>query len=52
MKTFRRLGFAVGLALILGACGGGGGGGDSGPRGTGITCIWDTSNWDACDWSS
>jgi len=49
MKTYRRLGLAVGLALILSACGGGGGGGDVGGRGT---CVWDTSTWDSCDWAA
>jgi hypothetical protein len=52
MKIFTRLGLAIGLAVILAACGGGGGGGDSGPPHTGVGCVWDTSNWDACDWSS
>jgi len=46
----RRLGLAVGLALILTACGGGGGG-DHGPAGS-TTCVWDSSNWDGCSWSS
>ena len=49
MKTFRRLGLAVGLALILSACGGGGSGGPT----TGTpTCVWDSSNWDGCNWST
>jgi len=51
MKTFRRLGLAVGLALILSACGGGGGGGGGPTTGT-PTCVWDSSNWDGCNWSS
>jgi len=51
MKTYRRLGLAVGLALILSACGGGGGGSGGHPS-TGIPCFWGTSNWDGCDWST
>ena len=49
MKTFRRLGLAVGLALLLGACGGGGG--SDSPAGT-RDCVWDSSNWDDCNWSA
>mgnify|MGYP001358243588 CR=1 FL=1 len=51
-KTCTRLGLAVGLALILGACGGGGGGSSAGPAVGTPNCVWDTSNWDSCNWTS
>lgn len=50
MKTCRRLCLAVGLGLLLSACGGGGGGGGSSH--TGVNGVWDTSNWDGSDWST
>jgi hypothetical protein len=46
------------VALWLSACDGGGGGGDASPNSPGVggstgaaACVWDTSNWDNCNWS-
>jgi len=49
-KTCTRLGLAVGLALMLGACGGGGGGGGGPTVGT-PDGVWDSSTWDSANWA-
>lgn len=46
-KWFR--GLSLLLFLGVAACGGGGGGGAAAPPAAG-GCVWDSSNWGACNW--
>lgn len=41
---------ALGVIAILGSGGGGGGGSTAVPPASPTTCVWDSSNWDQCNW--
>lgn len=47
LKSIKILLLAFSLLALLGACGGGGGGGATPP---GTDCVWNSSNWNGCNW--